>query len=259
MRTPFWLKNPQKVRQSGQLGASMVITVESLEIAQKICADGLRFGGIRHRADLYWEVGPDAVCPCCCGLGHQSFKACGEREPRCYVCGGPHTGAEHRCEVRECTARAGHPCAHLPAKCANCGKGHTALLNSCPARKEARKRAWKAGQKELARQETLSTATPSLRSQEPPTSPPFQKAVINRRPKATPVTEKNHPSSRNVALKDPMRTPELRAKGPSGWPNLPETPRTQRTQHIPISPIDIDIDIGPEHLAPSIAHLEASQ
>ncbi|OJD09469.1 hypothetical protein ACJ73_10290 [Blastomyces percursus] len=90
MRTPFWLKNPQKVRQNGQLGASMVTTVESLEIARKICADGLRFGGIRHRADLYWEVEPDAICPCCCGLGHQGFKACGEREPRCYVCGGPH-------------------------------------------------------------------------------------------------------------------------------------------------------------------------
>ncbi|OJD15894.1 hypothetical protein ACJ73_08936 [Blastomyces percursus] len=168
-------------------------------------------------------------------------------------------GAEHRCEVRECTARAGHPCAHLPAKCANCGKGHTALLKSCPARKEARKQAWKAGQKELARQETLSTATPSLGSQEPPTSPPFQETVINRRPKVTPLIEKNYPSSRNVALKDPMRTPGLTAKGPSGLPNLPETPRTQRTHHIPISPIDIDIDIGPEHLVPSIEHLEASQ
>jgi len=138
-RDPVWLRGPQAIQQSNQKGAAIVITISSLEEARKLRINGLRFGGIRHRTEHYWELGPGTVCPRCCGIGHRSFKACGDRPPKCYICAGSHEGAEHACIVSSCTSKPGLACPHAPAKCGNCGGSHPATLPSCP--KRARRRA----------------------------------------------------------------------------------------------------------------------
>jgi hypothetical protein len=119
----------------------MIATVGTWKEAQKLIANGLRFGGYRHSVTLYWETGPDSVCPRCSGVGHTSYKACGDRPPRCYICAGDHEGLEHACKVTSCQ-KLGAPCLHLPASCANCGGNHQALNKACPQLREARKR-WK--------------------------------------------------------------------------------------------------------------------
>lgn len=83
----------------------MVITVGFLEEAQKLLVNGVRFGGSRFKTENYWEVGVDTVCPRCCHLGHRSFKACGDHQPCCFICAGPHEGSKHVCWVVDCSAK----------------------------------------------------------------------------------------------------------------------------------------------------------
>ncbi|KAL2004445.1 hypothetical protein VTN00DRAFT_5208 [Thermoascus crustaceus] len=58
-RNPTWLRNPQELKGSEQKGSTIVITVGSLEEAQKLLINGIRFGGSRYRTEHYWELGPD--------------------------------------------------------------------------------------------------------------------------------------------------------------------------------------------------------
>jgi hypothetical protein len=138
-RDPTWLRNPEEVRGSEKKGSSIVITVGSLEEARKLLINGIRFGGSRYRTEHYWELGPDTVCPRCCGIGHNSFKACGDRPPLCFICAGPHEGADHACKVIDCITKSGNACRHMPAKCGNCGGLHPATMWNCPRKREARK------------------------------------------------------------------------------------------------------------------------
>jgi hypothetical protein len=136
-RDPTWLRSPKEFKD--QRGSTIVITVGSLEEARKLLTNGIRFGGARYRAEQYWEIGPDTVCPRCCNLGHRSFRACKDREPCCFICAGPHEGAEHMCKVINCTAKPGTACQHTPAKCGNCQGPHIATTENCPAKRAARK------------------------------------------------------------------------------------------------------------------------
>jgi hypothetical protein len=139
-RDPTWLRNPGTFQGEEKKGSSIVVTVGSFEEARRMVIDGLRFGGSRFRAEHYWEIGADAVCPRCCGIGHTSFRACGDRPPCCYICAGAHEGAEHACKVINCQAKIGTSCPHLPAKCSNCGRNHPANTKACPKLREARLR-----------------------------------------------------------------------------------------------------------------------
>lgn len=91
-RDPTWLRNSRELHGSNKKGSTMVITVGSLEEAQKLLINGIRFGGSRFRTENYWEVGVDTVCPRCCRLGHRSFRACGDHQPCCFICAGPMKG-----------------------------------------------------------------------------------------------------------------------------------------------------------------------
>ena len=137
-RDPTWLRRLDEVRVSEKQGSTIVVTVGSLEEARKMLINGLRFGGSRYRTEHYWELGVDCVCPRCCGIGHVSYKACGDRPPRCYICAGDHEGTDHACRVVSCQVKAGVACQHLPAKCGNCGGPHPAT--ACPRLREARGR-----------------------------------------------------------------------------------------------------------------------
>ncbi|KAL2010786.1 hypothetical protein VTN00DRAFT_3504 [Thermoascus crustaceus] len=99
---PTWLQNPQELKNSEKKGSTIVITVGSLEEAQKILINGICFGGSRYRTEHYWELGADTVCPQCCGIGHNSFWACGDRPPCCFICAGAHEGAEHASMAGTC-------------------------------------------------------------------------------------------------------------------------------------------------------------
>src|SRR6266480_1156074 len=83
-------------------------------------------------------MGPAAVCPHCCEIGHQSFIACGSCSSRCFICAKPHEAAEHMCTVTTCTVKPGRECQHMPAKCGNCGGQHLATAANCPMRQRGR-------------------------------------------------------------------------------------------------------------------------
>ncbi|ODM24151.1 hypothetical protein SI65_01741 [Aspergillus cristatus] len=141
-RDPIWLSAPTKVERDGRTTAPIVAAVVSQEEAQGLIKHGLRFGGTRHRVTQYWELGASCICPRCCGIGHTSFGNCKGRPPSCFVCGGPHEGQSHTCQVVHCQAGEGKPCPHHPPRCSNCGGAHQALDKSCPKLREAR-RQWK--------------------------------------------------------------------------------------------------------------------
>lgn len=92
-RDPVWLRNPQELKDSEKKGSTIVITVGSLEEARKILINGIRFGVSRYHTEHYWELGADTVCPRCCGIGHKSFRACGDRPPCCFICAGACDGS----------------------------------------------------------------------------------------------------------------------------------------------------------------------
>jgi hypothetical protein len=137
MRDPMWLRNPQKLQGKN---STIVITVGSYDELRKILANGIRFGGSRYLTGLYWELGAEAVCPRCCGIGHRSFMACGDRPVCCFICAGTHQGSEHVCKVVDCPSKPGTACQHTPVKCGNCGGHHPATAGTCPKIREARKR-----------------------------------------------------------------------------------------------------------------------
>jgi hypothetical protein len=139
-RDPMWLRDPQELQEEEKKGSTIVVTVGSLEEARKMLINGLRFGGRRFSTEHFWQLGADSVCPRCCGIGHTSYRACGDRPPCCYICAGNHEGIEHACKVITCQAKTGTACIHLPAKCGNCGGDHPATARLCHQIRQARQR-----------------------------------------------------------------------------------------------------------------------
>ncbi|PGG94971.1 hypothetical protein AJ79_10337 [Helicocarpus griseus UAMH5409] len=93
MRNPIWLWPLKAVRDQGLCFSTIVITVKGLSDAQRLAADGLHFAGTQHHTSPYYEIGKDSVCLRCCGIGHESFEACGDCPLSCLICAGPHEAA----------------------------------------------------------------------------------------------------------------------------------------------------------------------
>ena len=93
--------------------------VGSLEEARKMLINGLRFGGSRYRTEHYWELGANCVCPRCCGIGHVSYKAYGDRPPCYYIYTGDYKGTDHTYRVVSYQVKARVACQHLPVKYSN--------------------------------------------------------------------------------------------------------------------------------------------
>ena len=113
-----------------------MIIIRNKQIADKISANGLFFGGYNHKVDRFWEIGLGKICPRCCEYGHIIYKAC-KAAPKCYICAGAHDALEHKCPIIGCSARTGKPCVHLPIKCIHCKGAHMATSVYCPKRKQA--------------------------------------------------------------------------------------------------------------------------
>jgi hypothetical protein len=138
--SPFWLGRKETIlerySQKSINYSTIVITVRNKQIADRITANGLFFGGHNHKVDRFWEIGPGEICSKCCEYGHTAYKAC-KAPPRCYICSGAHDALEHKCPVTDCSARTGKPCIHLPIKCTHCKGAHMATSAYCPKRKQA--------------------------------------------------------------------------------------------------------------------------
>jgi hypothetical protein len=170
----IWLKpleSIQKRYNSKEIAYStIVITIQTKELAETIIAKGLYFGGYNHPADRFWRVGQEEICPKCCQYGHQRYKACIE-VPRCYICAGAHEAAEHECPIKGCTAKPGKGCIHLPCKCIHCQGPHMAIAGHCPKRKEAIEKAkaikiaQRQTQTENTRRENISVIVPKVTGQ----------------------------------------------------------------------------------------------
>ena len=116
--------------------STIVITVRNKQVANKITANSLFFGGYHHRVDRFWEIGIGEICPRYCEYRYTAYKAY-KAPPRCYIYGGAHDALEHQCPIIGCSARTGKLCVHLPIKCIHCKGAHMATSAHCPKRKQA--------------------------------------------------------------------------------------------------------------------------
>lgn len=98
---PRWLISENRLNEqqefSNKRGSAIVITVSGESEAKKVCASGLRFGGVVKIVEKYWDSGPSSVCMTCCGIGHERMGKCGDRVPKCLICAGPNMMEDHRC------------------------------------------------------------------------------------------------------------------------------------------------------------------
>ena len=138
---PRWLISETRLREQQETGnkrgSAIVITVKEEFEAKQLCASRLRFGGIVRVVERYWEAGPSSVCMTCYGIGHERMGSCGNRAPQCIICSGPHKMEEHCYGVIGFRKGKGKICAHMTAKCANCGGNHTANSPRCTSRHKA--------------------------------------------------------------------------------------------------------------------------
>ena len=164
---PRWLINENRLREQQETGnkrgSAIVITVKGDAEAKKLCASGLRFGGVVRVVERYWEAGPSSVCMICCGIGHHRMGSCGDRPEKCLICAGPHKVENHQCGVAGCNKGKGKICAHITPKCANCGGTHVANSPRCASRHQAdikarKEKKMKEKEKEKMQAENISNA-----------------------------------------------------------------------------------------------------
>ena len=152
---PRWLIGETQLKEQqgsgNKRGSAIVITVKRESEAKQLCAFRLRFGGIVRVVERYWEARPGSACMTYCGIRHEQMGSCGDRAPQCMICSGLHKMKEHCCGVAGCIKRKGKICAHVTAKCANCGGNHTAnslqYVSRYKADLEVRKRKKKMSQR----------------------------------------------------------------------------------------------------------------
>jgi hypothetical protein len=229
-RDPTWLRNPKELREEDKKGSTIVVIVGSLEEARTMLINGLRFGGRRFSTEHFWQMGADSVCPRCCGIGHTSYRACGDRPPCCYICAGNHEGTEHVCKVTTCQAKTGTACIHLPAKCGNCGGDHPATARLCHQIRQARQGLSK-------RAET----SPNLRDPQVqaliPSSPGFAVVVASQPAQQAPIqmpTQARHNPEEGIPRFPEEGIPRVPEDGTPRVPE-PKTPSPQTpTQTTPI-------------------------
>lgn len=81
--------------------------------------------------EKYWEAGPSLVCMTCCVIVHKRMGNCRNRPLQCILCAGSHKIEDYWCGVAGCIKGIGKVCVHVTAKCANCGRNHTANSSRC--------------------------------------------------------------------------------------------------------------------------------
>lgn len=130
-----WLQEQQE--SGNKRGSAIVITVKGEAEAKKLCASGLRFGGLVKVVEKYWKAGRSSVCMTCCGIGHEWMRDYGDWPAKCVICAGPHKIGEHQYGVVGCRKGNGKICAHVTVIYANCEGNHTANSPRCESRHKA--------------------------------------------------------------------------------------------------------------------------
>ena len=159
---PRWLMSEARLEEhletGNERGSAIVITVGNEADVSKLCAKGLRFGGVPKVVEKYWEAGPNSMCMTYSGIGHDRLKRCNERPVQCVICAGAHKSENHRDGVTGCVAKIGRICIHVIPKCANCGDNHQATAFRCPARQKGQAVAWKNRSKKAKDREEKETS-----------------------------------------------------------------------------------------------------
>lgn len=160
--TPRWLINENRLKEqqetNNKRGSAIVITVSNENMANKLMASGLRFGGAVKKVEKLWDAGPGSVCMRCCGIGHERLGSCGDRPEKCVMCAGEHQASEHQCGVNGCSKGTGKLCVHVVPRCANCQGSHQANSARCPSRQKAEVQAHKNKAAKRARPEVKATS-----------------------------------------------------------------------------------------------------
>ncbi|MCJ1360069.1 MAG: hypothetical protein MMC33_010072 [Icmadophila ericetorum] len=149
---PRWLagRAVHQRQEKGQHCSTVVVTVGA-GAERNILRKGIRLGsGVPKRVEDFWEAGPGAVCPTCCGIRHGAMDDCQGKEPRCLICAGNHVAGEHKCGTRGCGTEM-KACIHTEIRCADCGGEHTADNAKCPASIRAQMQAKRTREQEQER------------------------------------------------------------------------------------------------------------
>ena len=181
---PRWLINENRLKEqqeTGKRGSAIVITVKGEAEAKKLCASGLRFGGVVRVVERYWEAGPSSVCMTCCGIGHQRMGGCGDRPQRCVICAGPHKVEDHQCGVVGCKKGKGKLCVHVTPNCANCSGPYAANSSWCRSRHQADIRARKEKMTNKKEKEKQTNAEQNTAYNEASPSKVYDKARTKRK------------------------------------------------------------------------------
>jgi hypothetical protein len=114
--------------------ASVVFKVPGKEVARHLLQE-IWVNGNKFRAEVYVRDRADTLCGNCSQWGHAEFR-CREQVSHCRMCSGEHRTTAHECQVSVC-GRVGRGCAHIKAKCPNCGGPHFVQDRRCRAKREA--------------------------------------------------------------------------------------------------------------------------
>ena len=69
-----------------------------------------------------------------CGIGHEKIRSYRDKSLKYVIYTGSYKVENHSCGVTGCNKGKGKICVHITAKCANCGKTHTANFPRCVSR-----------------------------------------------------------------------------------------------------------------------------
>ena len=111
-----WLSKPE-----GKAHSSMVFAVQERDRTECL-KNGIWIQGQHLQVVRFKSFTPKTQCRRCLKLGHDPVLC--RRRYVCGYCAGKHPTKEHSC--KDCNSKV--PCAHAPAKCANCNQtGHAAF------------------------------------------------------------------------------------------------------------------------------------
>lgn len=124
--TPYWLTSETKRADPNQYKASVVVTFEKEEQAQRAIRQRLMVAGFSARVEKLYPTAPTTQCTKCCGYGHLHYYC--KKDPVCMICAGNHATLQHHCETCQTTGKA---CSHTKFKCTLCSEEHPSNSKEC--------------------------------------------------------------------------------------------------------------------------------
>jgi hypothetical protein len=123
---PYWLTSETKRADPNQYKASIVVTFEKEEQAQRAIRQRLMVAGFSARVEKLYSTAPSTQCTKCCGYGHLHYYC--KKDPVCMLCAGNHATPQHHCETCQITGKA---CPHTKFSCTLCSEEHPSNSKDC--------------------------------------------------------------------------------------------------------------------------------